>query len=963
MKKICIRGARSHNLKNINLNLPRNKLVVITGVSGSGKSSLAFNTLYAEGQRRYVETLSSYARQFLKLMEKPDVDAITGLSPAISIEQKTTGQNPRSTVGTITEIYDYLRLLYSRIGTPYCPNHPKNSLMAQSVSQIVDTVLTMSKEIQLMILAPIITNAKGEYSNLIKEMQAQGFSHFRIQNGIAIPKIYDINNLPKFKKTEKHNIDIIIDNFSIKIDIKQRLTESFETALRLSNGRAIVLETNTGKEHVYSNKFACSICSYSLRELEPRLFSFNNPIGACSKCSGLGYIKFFDPKRIISPNQSLVNGAIKYRDYHNKFYSQILLNLAKFYTFNINTSFRKLSEKIQKIILYGSGYQVIPFHDINEHGHTIIHEHPFEGVINNLQRCYNDTNSILIKKELAQFISKKECTSCHGTRLCLEARHIKIDIQHKEYTIHEITTLSLHETLILFKNLQLTNIKQKISNRIINEIKSRLQFLNDVGLYYLSLARNSDTLSGGEAQRIRLASQIGSGLTGVMYILDEPSIGLHQRDNEQLIHTLKNLRDIGNSVFVVEHDEDAIRNADYIVDMGLGAGTHGGNVIAQGTLNTILKNTKSFTAKYLQGLLKINIPKKRTPINQEKILTIVGAKSNNLKNITLNLPVGLLTCITGVSGSGKSTLINNTLYLAISRYLYNSQTEPAIYESITGIEHFNKVILIDQTPIGRTPRSNPATYVGLFTQIRDLFTNVPLAKQRGYNAGRFSFNLRGGRCETCKGDGIIKVEMHFLPDIYVSCDICDSKRYNRETLEIKYKNKNIAEILDMTVEDACIFFKSIPAINHKLNILINVGLGYIKLGQSATTFSGGEAQRIRLSLELSKRSTGRTLYILDEPTIGLHFHDINLLLKIIQQLRDQGNTIIIIEHNLEVIKTADWIIDLGPGGGNSGGKIIGMGTPEDITKNLASITGQYLKKVLIKDNKNHYYPTINKFNK
>lgn len=947
MDEIRIRGARTHNLKNINLDLPRNKLIVITGLSGSGKSSLAFDTLYAEGQRRYVESLSSYARQFLQLMEKPDVDLIEGLSPAISIEQKATSHNPRSTVGTVTEIHDYLRLLYARVGTPYCPDHPENPLAAQSVSQMVDAVLAMPEGTKLMIMAPVVANRKGEHVDLFEQMQAQGFVRFRVQSGTGDAKIYDVDDLPKLKKAEKHTIAVVIDRIKVTADIKQRLAESFETALRLAEGRALVLEMDSGVEHVYSNKFACPTCGYSLQELEPRLFSFNNPMGACPECDGLGHIEFFDPKRIVAfPNLSLASGAVKGWDRRNQFYFQMLSNLAEFYKFDIDVPFEKLPEVAQQAVLFGSGKQKIPFTYVNEKGRTVIREHEFEGVVNNLQRRYRETDSMAVKEELAKFINEKECPSCNGARLRVEARNVLVGNGAQKRAIYEVAATPLRQTLEFFETLTLTGAKKEIADRIVKEIVSRLKFLNNVGLDYLSLERSADTLSGGEAQRIRLASQIGSGLTGVMYVLDEPSIGLHQRDNDRLIETLKHLRDIGNSVLVVEHDEDAIRCADYVVDMGIGAGVHGGEVIAEGTLKDILKSKTSLTAQYLNGTLGIAVPKKRTPINPKKQFVITGATGNNLKNVTLELPVGLLTCVTGVSGSGKSTLVNDTLYHAASRHLYGSQAEPAAHESISGFEHFDKVISVDQAPIGRTPRSNPATYTGLFTPIRDLFATVPTSKERGYSAGRFSFNVKGGRCEACQGDGVIKVEMHFLPDVYVPCDVCHGNRYNRETLEIQYKGKSITEVLSMTVEEAHVFFKPVPVIARKLQTLLDVGLGYIRLGQSATTLSGGEAQRVKLSLELSKRDTGRTLYILDEPTTGLHFHDIDLLLKVIHRLRDQGNTVVIIEHNLDVIKTADWLIDMGPEGGAGGGQVIGTGTPEDLAKNPASFTGKYLAPLL-----------------
>jgi len=947
MEEIRIRGARTHNLKNINLDLPRNKLIVITGLSGSGKSSLAFDTLYAEGQRRYVESLSAYARQFLQLMEKPDVDMIEGLSPAISIEQKATSHNPRSTVGTVTEIHDYLRLLYARVGTPYCPDHPEEPLAAQTVSQMVDAVLGMPEGTKLMILAPVVANRKGEHSDLFEAMQAQGFVRFRIQSGTHAAKIYDVDDLPKLKKTEKHTIDVVIDRVKVNAEIKQRLAESFETALRIADGRAVAYEMDTEKEHIYSNKFACNVCGYSLQELEPRLFSFNNPMGACQECDGLGHIEFFDPKRIVAfPNLSLASGAVKGWDRRNQFYYQMLTSLASHYGFDLDKPFEQLPKPAQDVVLFGSGKTSVPFAYVNERGRTVIREHTFEGVVNNLQRRYRETDSMAVKEELAKFINEKECPSCGGARLRTEARYVKIGNGQQQRAIYEVARTPLRDCLTYFDDLKLTGAKKDIAERVIKEIVARLKFLNDVGLDYLSLDRSADTLSGGEAQRIRLASQIGSGLTGVMYVLDEPSIGLHQRDNDRLIGTLKHLRDIGNSVLVVEHDEDAIRTADYIVDMGPGAGVHGGAVIAEGSLKDIMKSKESLTAAYLSGKKKIHVPKKRTQADPDRQLVITGATGNNLKNVSLELPVGLLTCVTGVSGSGKSTLVNDTLYPALSRHLYGSQTEPAPHDAIHGLEHFDKVISVDQAPIGRTPRSNPATYTGVFTPIRDLFSTVPTAKERGYSAGRFSFNVKGGRCEACQGDGVIKVEMHFLPDVYVPCDVCHGKRYNRETLEVEYKGKNITQVLEMTVEDAHEFFKPVPVIARKLQTLLDVGLGYIKLGQSATTLSGGEAQRVKLSLELSKRDTGRTLYILDEPTTGLHFADIDLLLKVIHRLRDQGNTLVIIEHNLDVIKTADWIVDLGPEGGAGGGTIVAHGTPEDVAANPDSVTGKYLKPLL-----------------
>ena len=941
MDEIRIRGARTHNLKNISLDLPREKLIVITGLSGSGKSSLAFDTLYAEGQRRYVESLSAYARQFLQLMEKPDVDLIEGLSPAISIEQKATSHNPRSTVGTVTEIHDYLRLLYARVGTPYCPIH-QLPLEAQSVSQMVDAALAMPAETKLMILAPAVRERKGEHSDLFVAMQAQGFVRFRVDG-----EVVDVDTLPKLKKNEKHNIDVVIDRLKIGGDIKQRLAESFETALRHADGRAIALEMDSGKEHVYSSKFACPICSYSLQELEPRLFSFNNPMGACPSCDGLGVIQFFDPRRVVAfPNLSLASGAVKGWDRRNQFYFQMLQSLAAHFKFDIDRPFEKLKEEVQRVVLYGSGKETIPFSYINERGRSVVREHAFEGVINNLERRYRETDSVAVREELAKYLNHKPCPECEGTRLRVEARNVRVGPRGADLPIYQVSNKPLREALVWFSQLELTGSKRDIAERIIKEIVSRLRFLNNVGLEYLSLDRSADTLSGGESQRIRLASQIGSGLTGVMYVLDEPSIGLHQRDNDRLISTLKHLRDLGNSVLVVEHDEDMILAADHVIDMGPGAGVHGGHVIAQGTPESIKADPKSLTGQYLGNVLRIEVPKRRNAADPKRMLHIEKASGNNLAEVSLNLPVGLLVCITGVSGSGKSTLVNDTLYHAVARHLYGSSAEPAPFESISGLEHFDKVINVDQSPIGRTPRSNPATYTGLFTPIRELFASVPASKERGYEAGRFSFNVKGGRCESCQGDGVLKVEMHFLPDVYVPCDVCHGKRYNRETLDVQYKGKSITEVLEMTVEDAYEFFKPVPAVARKLHTLLDVGLGYIRLGQSATTLSGGEAQRVKLSLELSKRDTGRTLYILDEPTTGLHFHDIALLLKVIHKLRDHGNTVVIIEHNLDVIKTADWVVDLGPEGGAGGGRIIAEGTPEDVAQTKGSYTGRYLGPLL-----------------
>ncbi|HTH59507.1 MAG TPA: excinuclease ABC subunit UvrA [Paraburkholderia sp.] len=950
MEQIRIRGARTHNLKDVNLDLPRHKLVVITGLSGSGKSSLAFDTLYAEGQRRYVESLSAYARQFLQLMEKPDVDLIEGLSPAISIEQKATSHNPRSTVGTVTEIHDYLRLLYARVGTPYCPDH-EIPLEAQSVSQMVDAALALPEETRLMILAPVVSDRKGEHAELFDEMQAQGFVRFRVRSGggtanEGTAKIYDVDTLPKLKKSERHTIDVVIDRLKVRADVKQRLAESFETALRLADGRAIALEMDTDREHLFSSKFACPICSYSLPELEPRLFSFNNPMGACPECDGLGQITFFDPKRVVAhPSLSLAAGAVKGWDRRNQFYFQMLQSLAAFYEFDIDTPFEDLPEKARKILLYGSGKQQVPFSYINERGRTSVREHVFEGIIPNLERRYRETDSSAVREELSKYQNSQACPACDGSRLRREARFVRIGSQDNARAIYEVSGWPLRDTLGYFQTLHLEGSKREIADKVVKEIVARLMFLNNVGLDYLSLERSAETLSGGEAQRIRLASQIGSGLTGVMYVLDEPSIGLHQRDNDRLISTLKHLRDLGNSVIVVEHDEDMIRMADYVVDMGPGAGVHGGMVIAQGTPVEIERDPASMTGQYLAGARRIEYPEERKEPDERR-LRIVEAYGNNLKRVTLDLPVGLLTCVTGVSGSGKSTLINDTLYHAVAQHLYGSSAEPAPFEAIEGLDHFDKVINVDQSPIGRTPRSNPATYTGLFTPIRELFAGVPAAKERGYESGRFSFNVKGGRCETCQGDGVLKVEMHFLPDVYVPCDVCHGKRYNRETLEIQYKGKNISDVLDMTVEQAHEFFRAVPVVARKLKTLLDVGLGYIRLGQSATTLSGGEAQRVKLSLELSKRDTGRTLYILDEPTTGLHFHDIALLLEVIHRLRDQGNTVVIIEHNLDVIKTADWVIDLGPEGGAGGGQIVAQGTPEQIAKSKASFTGRYLAPLL-----------------
>jgi len=965
-QRISIRGARTHNLKNVDLDLPRNQLVVITGLSGSGKSSLAFDTLYAEGQRRYVESLSAYARQFLQLMDKPDVDVIEGLSPAISIEQKATSHNPRSTVGTVTEIHDYLRLLFARAGTPYCPFH-QLPLQSQTVSQMVDAVLALPEETRLMVLAPIARERKGEFADVFAQMQAQGYVRFRVDG-----KLYEYDELPKLKKTEKHDIDVVIDRLKVRPEIRQRLAESFEAALRLAEGRALAQEMDSGAEHLFNAKFACPVCNYSISELEPRLFSFNSPVGACPSCDGLGHMEFFDPQRVVAfPSLSLASGAIKGWDRRNGYYFSFLESLAKHYKFDVESPFEDLELPVQNAILHGSGDEEIKFTYVMESGSfagkKLTKKHPFEGVIPNMARRYRETDSVAVREELARFRSLQPCPECQGTRLRSEARHVKVGEGGQARAIFEISRVTLRECLDYFDGLKLKGSKAEIADKVIREIGNRLRFLNDVGLNYLSLERSAETLSGGESQRIRLASQIGSGLTGVMYVLDEPSIGLHQRDNDRLIGTLKHLRDIGNSVLVVEHDEDMIRAADYCVDMGPGAGIHGGEVIAQGTPEEVIANPESLTGRYLAGTLQIPVPKRRTkwlPVRPEpveglarastssartegyQLIRIAGARGNNLKNVTVEIPVGLLTCVTGVSGSGKSTLVNDTLYAAVARELYRAHEEPAPHDEIEGIEHFDKVINVDQSPIGRTPRSNPATYTGLFTPIRELMADTTVAKERGYGPGRFSFNVAGGRCEACQGDGVVKVEMHFLPDVYVPCDVCKGQRYNRETLEVNWKGKNIAQLLDMTVEDAFEFLKPVPTIARKLQTLLDVGLSYIKLGQAATTLSGGEAQRVKLALELSKRDTGRTLYILDEPTTGLHFADIALLLKVLHQLRDAGNTIVVIEHNLDVIKTADWVIDMGPEGGDGGGTVVGAGTPEDIAANPASHTGHYLKRLL-----------------
>jgi len=935
MDSIRIRGARTHNLKNLSLELPRNRLVVITGLSGSGKSSFAFDTLYAEGQRRYVESLSAYARQFLELMAKPEVDLIEGLSPAIAIEQKAASHNPRSTVGTVTEIHDYLRLLYARAGTPYCPEH-KLALEAQTVAEMVDQVAALPQDSRVMILAPVIAGRKGEQADLLEELRAQGFTRVRIDRAV-----HELDSTPRLAKNVKHSVDVVVDRLRVRPDARQRLAESLETALRHADGRAVVVETDSGEEHLFSARFACPACDYALPELEPRLFSFNNPVGACPRCDGLGTVEFFDPKRIAAhANLSLASGAIRGWDRRNHFYYSMLQSLAQHYRFDIESPWEMLDDRIQALILYGSGKEKIAFHYASDRGRTAVKEHAFEGVIPNLERRYRETDSVVVREELAKLRNIRACPDCGGARLRREARHVKI----ADKTLQEVSAWPLKRTLDFFKNLKLQGSRGEVAARIVREIASRLEFLVNVGLEYLSLERSAETLSGGEGQRIRLASQIGSGLTGVMYVLDEPSIGLHQRDNARLISTLKQLRDLGNSVIVVEHDEEAIRAADYVVDMGPGAGEAGGRVIAQGSPSQVISNPQSLTGRYLARELAIAVPARRNRSKQK--IVVQGAHGNNLKDVDLELPLGLLVCVTGVSGSGKSTLVNDTLYAAVARTLNGAAAEPAPHRSLAGIEHIDKVISVDQSPIGRTPRSNPATYTGLFTPMRDLFAGVPEARQRGYDAGRFSFNVQGGRCEACQGDGVTRVEMHFLPDIYVACDVCHGKRYNRETLEIRYKGRNIQEVLEMTVAEAHGFFSAVPPIARKLQTLIDVGLGYVPLGQSATTLSGGEAQRVKLSLELSKRDTGRTLYILDEPTTGLHFHDIKLLLVVLHRLRDAGNTVVVIEHNMDVIKTADWVIDLGPEGGDGGGRVVATGTPEDVAKNPQSHTGRYLKQAL-----------------
>jgi excinuclease ABC subunit A len=939
MKSIDIRGARTHNLKNIDISLPRDQLIVFTGLSGSGKSSLAFDTIYAEGQRRYVESLSAYARQFLSMMEKPDVDHIDGLSPAISIEQKSTSHNPRSTVGTVTEIYDYLRLLYARAGTPRCPDHGV-TLEAQTVSQMVDQVLELPADARLMLLAPVIVERKGEHVQLMQDLMAQGFIRARI-NG----EVYELDDPPTLDLRKKHNIEAIIDRFKVKADLKQRLAESFETALRLADGvaRIAFMDDADNEELVFSDRFACNICGYSLTELEPRLFSFNNPTGACSGCDGLGVKQFFDPDRVIvNSDLSLAGGAIRGWDRKTTYYFQMIKSLARHFKFDIETPYDELPENLRQIVLYGSGKEKIEFNYANTRGMEIKQKHRFEGVIPNLDRRYKETESNAVREELTRYLNSQPCPDCNGTRLNRSARNVFI----ADRSLPEISDMSVGDAREFFATMTLEGWRATIAEKVVKEIGDRLGFLSDVGLDYLSLNRSAETLSGGEAQRIRLASQIGSGLVGVMYILDEPSIGLHQRDNQRLLGTLIHLRDIGNTVIVVEHDEEAILAADHVVDLGPGAGVHGGQVVAQGTPEEIINNAQSLTGQYLSGRRGIKVPGKRIKADKKRQLKVKGASGNNLKSVDVSIPLGIMTCVTGVSGSGKSTLVNDTLYKAVAEELNRTSKNPAPYESITGLDQVDRVIDISQSPIGRTPRSNPATYSGLFTPIRELFAGTQEARSRGYMPGRFSFNVKGGRCEACQGDGVIKVEMHFLPDVYVPCDVCKGKRYNRETLEIRYKGKNINEVLNMTVEDAAVFFKNVPVIAKKLTTLMDVGLTYVRLGQNATTLSGGEAQRVKLAKELSKRDTGNTLYILDEPTTGLHFHDIEHLLVVLHRLRDKGNTVVVIEHNLDVIKTADWVIDLGPEGGDGGGEIIATGTPEDVAANKASVTGEYLAPLL-----------------
>jgi excinuclease ABC subunit A len=939
MQTIRIRGARTHNLRNLDLELPRDRLIVLTGLSGSGKSSLAFDTIYAEGQRRYVESLSAYARQFLSMMEKPDVDSIEGLSPAISIEQKSTSHNPRSTVATVTEIYDYLRLLYARAGIPRCPDHGLD-LAAQTVSQMVDQVLALPEGTPLLLLAPVIKDRKGEHAQVLDELKGKGFVRARIDG-----RVVELDDPPSLDLRRKHTIEAVVDRFKVRPDLTQRLAESFETALRLGAGIASVafLDEPKRAELVFSDKFACNVCGWSLAELEPRLFSFNNPAGACPACDGLGQKQFFDPARVVTqPQLSLAAGAVRGWDRRNAYYFTLIQSLARHYKFDVEAPFRDLDAAVQKVLLYGSGTDNIEFRYFDGRGGTTRRRHPFEGILPNLERRYRETDSLMVREELAKYLGSKPCTDCGGTRLNVAARHVFVAGRN----IAEVTAVSVGRALEFFRELTLPGWRGAIAVKIQKEIADRLGFLANVGLDYLTLDRSAETLSGGEAQRIRLASQVGSGLVGVMYILDEPSIGLHQRDNQRLLDTLLRLRDLGNTVIVVEHDEDAIRQADYVVDLGPGAGVHGGAIVAQGSVADIEASAESLTGQYLSGRARIAVPTSRRAPDPKRQLRVVGATGNNLKHVTVDIPIGLLTCVTGVSGSGKSTLVNDTLFRRVAQALNDASDEPAPCERIEGLAHIDRVIDIDQSPIGRTPRSNPATYTGLFTPIRELFSQSPEARARGYEPGRFSFNVKGGRCEACQGDGVLQVEMHFLPDVYVPCDICKGKRYNRETLEIRYKGKTINEVLEMTIEDAQVFFQAVPVVAHKLRTLLDVGLSYVRLGQNATTLSGGEAQRVKLAKELSKRATGRTLYILDEPTTGLHFHDIAQLLGVLQKLREDGNTIVVIEHNLDVIKTADWVIDLGPEGGDGGGRVLGCGTPEDLARLPGSYTGQYLQGVL-----------------